>query len=220
MLPFTPDVFLSLFEQYNRAVWPAQIVAYVLGILAVLLALRPILGGGRLVGVVLAASWLWTGIAYHLLHFAMINFAAPGFAALFVLQGLLLAWTGLARGRLAFRFRPDATGWSGLGLAVFALLGYPLAAWLAGHGWPRLALAGVAPCPTTILTLGMLLLAEGRTPWHLAVIPLLWSAVGGSAAFLLDMPEDISLPAAGALTFVLILRRNRHACAAAAARSR
>ena len=29
MLPFSQDAFFALFEQYNRAIWPAQIVAYV-----------------------------------------------------------------------------------------------------------------------------------------------------------------------------------------------
>lgn len=30
-LPFTIDQFLQVFEVYNRAIWPTQIVAYLLG---------------------------------------------------------------------------------------------------------------------------------------------------------------------------------------------
>lgn len=209
MLPFTPDVFLALFEQYNRAIWPAHLVAYALCLLAVVAAMKPVAGSDRLVAAVLAIAWLWTAVVYHLLHFATINFVAPGFAVLFVLEGLLLAWTGVARGRLAFRVRRDAASWAGLGLAIFAMLVYPVTAWLAGHGWPRLALVGVAPCPTTIFTLGMLLLIEGRTPVQLAAIPLLWTLIGGSAAWLLDMPEDVALPIAGIGGLAVILWKNR-----------
>jgi hypothetical protein len=48
---------------------------------------------------------------------------------------------------------------------------------------------GITPCPVTIFTLGMLLLARPMYWWLLA-IPVLWSLVGGSAAFLLGVPQD------------------------------
>jgi hypothetical protein len=207
-LPFTPDVFLFLFETYNRAIWPAQLVAYALGVAALLLALRPLPAGGRLVFAILAAFWLWNGIAYHWLHFLEINFAAAGFGALFVLQGALFAVAALA-GRRSVRFRRDVSGWSGLFLALFALLVYPWLAWLAGHGWPRAAVFGVAPCPTVIFTLGMLLMVEGRAPLALAAIPFLWSLIGGSAVFLLGIPEDVFLPVAGLVGFGLLVRKAR-----------
>jgi len=207
-LPFTPEVFLSLFETYNRAIWPAQLVAYGLGIAVVLLALRPVAVGGRIALAVLSAFWLWNGIAYHLMHFLEINFAALGFGALFVLQGLLFAGSAI-RGRRVFRFRPDLLGWSGLLFALFALAVYPLLGWLAGHGWPRAAVFGVAPCPTVIFTFGVLLLLEGGAPLHLAAIPFLWSLAGGSAVFLLGIPEDTSLLVAGIVGFGLLLWKRR-----------
>ena len=132
--PFTTDVYLSLFEAYNGAIWPAQLVAYGLGILALLLTLRPVPAGGRMAFAVLSAFWLWNAVAYHLLHFFQINFAALGFAALFALQGILLAGHAVA-GRRVFRFRGGLFGWSGLVSCLFALAAYPLLGWMAGHGW-------------------------------------------------------------------------------------
>jgi hypothetical protein len=70
---------------------------------------------------------------------------------------------------------------------------------------------GVAPCPTTIFTMGLLLLTEGRTPPHLAIIPVLWALVGGSAVWLLGVPEDLALPIAGLSGLGLILWKNRAA---------
>jgi hypothetical protein len=203
--PFTADVYFSLFETYNSAIWPAQLVAYGLGIIAVFLALWPLAKGGRIAFAVLSAFWLWNGIAYHLMQFLQINFAALGFGALFVLQGVLFAGYAVS-GRRMFQFRPDVFGWSGLFLCLLALVAYPLLGWLAGHGWPRAAAFGVAPAPTTIFTFGMLLMLEGAAPLYLAAIPLLWSLAGGSAAvFILRIPEDLSLLIAGIVGFGLLV---------------
>jgi hypothetical protein len=207
--PFTADVYFSLFETYNGTIWPAQLVAIGLGVVAVLLALRPQAAGSRIAFAVLAAFWLWTGIAYHLLYFFQINFAALGFGALFALQGVLFAGYAVS-GRRMFQFRPDVFGWSGLLFCLLALVAYPLLGWLAGHGWPRAAAFGVAPAPTTIFTFGMLLMLEGAAPLYLAVIPLLWSLAGGSAAvILLGIPEDWSLLLAGVVGFGLLVWKKR-----------
>jgi Family of unknown function (DUF6064) len=215
--PFTAESYLSLFETYNSAIWPAQVVAYGLGILAVFLTLRPIAAGGRIAFAVLSAFWLWNGIAYHLMHFLEINFAALGFAALFTLQGVLLAAFAIG-GRRSFRFRPDVLGWSGLLLCLFALVAYPLLGWLADHGGPRAAAFGVAPAPTAIFTFGMLLMLEGRAPLHLAVIPLLWSLAAGSAAVIrLGIVEDASVLLAGIVGFGLLLWKRRQPSAIIAA---
>jgi len=215
--PFTADTYLSLFETYNGTIWPAQVVAYGLGVLAVFLTLRPLAAGGRIAFVVLSAFWLWNGIAYHLMHFLQINFAALGFAVLFTLQGALFAAIAIGS-RHSFRFRPDAFGWSGLLFCLFALAAYPLLGWLAGHGWPRAAVFGVAPAPTAIFTFGMLLMLEGRAPLYLAVIPLLWSVAAGSAAVLrLGIFEDWSVLLAGVVGFALLVWKRRQPSAIIAA---
>ncbi len=210
MLPFTPEVFFAQFEDYNLAIWPAQIIAYALGLLALALAFRPTDSSGRIIGAILASLWLWNGVVYHWLTFATINFAAPLFAALFLVEALLLAWRLVIRGGVAFSFRNDGAGRAGAALMVLAIVIYPLFGALAGHGWPQAAMFGVAPGPTVIFTLGMLLLAEKRVPYGLIVIPLLWSLIGASAVWLLDAPEDVTLLLAGALALVLIARKNRH----------
>jgi hypothetical protein len=57
----------------------------------VLALLRPSRRSHGFVGAGLALMWIWTGLAHHATFFAAINQAAMGFAALFVVQGLLLA---------------------------------------------------------------------------------------------------------------------------------
>jgi len=209
MLPFSADVLFSSFEHYNRDVWPAHILACGLALAAVLLTLRPVRLGDPAIGTLLAAAWLWIGIGYHYLHFATLDFAAPVYAAFFVIQGLLLAWGGAVRGRLAFRFRPDLFGWTGLMLALAALIAWPVADGLTGYGWQSVRLVGMAPGPTTAFTLGLLLLIDGRTPVHLAVIPLLWTIIAGATAWILFIPQDLALPVVGLGGFALILWKNR-----------
>ena len=208
MLPFTAEVLFSSFETYNRALWPLPILAVAVALAIILLTLRPVRGGDRAIGALVALAWLWTGVGYHFLHFAALDFAAPLYGAIFVLEGLLFGWTGLVRGDLRFRFRASLFGWAGLALTLAATLAGPLADSL-GHGWQSARMVGLAPGPTAAFTLGLLLLTEGRTPLHLAVIPLLWTVVGGAMAWILAIPQDLALQVAGLGAFGLILWKNR-----------
>jgi hypothetical protein len=208
MLPFTADVLFSSFAQYNRAQWPLPILAPALALVILALALRPVGHGDRASGALLALAWLWVGLGYFILHFAAFDFAAPIYGAFFVLQALLLISTAVVRGRLAFRFTGDLFGWCGLGLALAATLAWPLADALFGPGWASARVVGLAPGPTAVFTLGMLLCA-GRVPLHLAIIPLLWTLIAGAAASILGIPQDLALPVAGIGATALIVWRNR-----------
>lgn len=203
MLPFGVEEFLGVFGAYNRAIWPLQIVAYGLGGVMLLAALRPRPASGRLVAWGLAVLWGWNGAFYHGLFFRAINPAALGFAAAFLVQAMLLV-------RLGPHLRIAGPGASrrrlGIGLALYALAIYPLLGLVFGHSWPNMPAFGLTPCPTTIFTLGLFLLAERVPVWALA-IPLAWSLIGGSAALLLGMPEDAMLPVAAVLAAVLVPRR-------------
>ena len=209
MLPFGQDAFFALFEQYNRAIWPAPIVAYALALAVLALAARPMPGAGRAISAILALAWAWNGAVYHMTYFVTINFWADIFGAFFVAQALLFVWFGVVRGRLDFRIGRDTVSWIGVGLAVFAMIVYPALGWALGHAWPRAPTFGVTPCPMTIFTMGLLLLVAGRTPLHLVAIPVLWSLIGGTAAWFLGVIEDLALPVAGLGGLALVLWRNR-----------
>jgi hypothetical protein len=209
MLPFTAEILFSSFEQYNRALWPLPIVAPALALVILALALRSVPHGERATGALLALAWLWVGLGYFILHFAALDFSAPIYGACFVLEALLLGWSAVVRGRLAFRFRRDLFCWCGLPLGLAAALAWPLADALLGQGWASARVVGLAPGPTAAFTLGMLLLSAGRTPLHLAVTPLLWTLIAGATAWILSIPQDLVLPVVGIGAFVLMLWKNR-----------
>ena len=202
-LPFSQDQFLETFSRYNRAIFPAQFLAAFLCLGLLVACLTRNGARGRIVLFLLAGLWIWNGLVYHIGYFSAINPVARFFGAFFVLQGLLLVWAG-ARSHSNFAALKGWRGGVGLAMMMYAVAIYPILGWLSGHGYPFTPVLGAAPCPTTIFTLGLLLMAEPPVPRQLFVIPLLWAVVGTSAAFGLGMREDIGLGIA-ALTMLGIL---------------
>jgi len=138
-------------------------------------------------------------IGYHWAFFSAINDAAYVFGALFLLAALVFLIEGVVRDRMDFEILPGLRGWVAALLLAYAFAVYPMLGLLLTHPYPETPLFGVAPCPTTIFTLGLLLLVRHPRPWILAAIPVLWSVIGGSAAFILDVPQDLGLIAAAVL---------------------
>ena len=210
MLPFTLDQFIAVLVAYNQAIWPAQIVAYVIGLAMLGLFFRPGPAANRLIAGGLVLMWAWTGIAYHWLQFTTINRAAYGFAALFVIQAAVLFYFGVMRNRLHFGLEYGAAAVLGAIFVVYALLLYPLIGLWAGHVYPDSPIFGVTPCPVTIFTFGLLLMTTAPIPWSVLVVPLLWSLVGGSAAFLLGIQQDWLLLVSGLIAVPVIVLHDRH----------
>ena len=208
MLPFTREQFLGVFAGYNTAVWPVQIVAYLLGLAVVVAILRPSPLGHRFVAGALAAMRVWTGVVYHGLFFTRVNPAAWAFGALFVVQGSLFVIAGVVRRRLVFGHSVGFASVLGWVLMAYAAVIYPLLGQSSGHVYPAQPMFGITPCPVTLFTFGVLLLTLARIPRWLLIIPAAWSLVGGSAAFMLGVPQDWPLFFSG-LTIVLLILRDR-----------
>lgn len=206
-LPFTIDQFLEVFVEYNTTIWPMHLIAYLLGLAALVLAVRKTPRSDRIVAGILAFFWLWMGIAYHWLHFSAINKAAFLFGGLFVLQGFLFAGLGTFRHGLSFAIRPGVSFLLGALFIAYAMLFYPLIGHALGHGYPRSPSFGVAPCPTTIFTFGLLLWTDRRLPAALLVVPFLWALVGMGAALSLGIREDTGLLIAGLVGSAVVLSR-------------
>lgn len=208
-LPFTIEQFLGVFREYNHAIWPTQVIAYLLGITAVLLVFRRGRRTTRINSLILSAMWFWMGLVYHIAFFSEINAAAYLFGAFFIVQGVLFLVAAFGRLDLEFRFTTDAYGITGAILITYALVVYPIIGAALGHGYPDAPMFGVAPCPTTIFTFGLLLwTTRGVSKW-LFLIPGLWSVVGFMAAVNLGIREDIGLLVAAVVGMALVFWRRR-----------
>lgn len=206
MLPYTAETLFALFDEYNRAIRPLPALALLLTAGVLMLVIRARQDRSRLVLGILAAGWLWTGIVYQSIFFAGINFAAPAYGGIFILQGLLLAWTGVFRQRTALHFDRGHIGWAGIGIAVISAVILPAIDWQSGAGWTDVRLALIAPGATAGFTLGILMMAKGPIPLHLAAIPVLWSLVAGAHAWVLRIPQDYVLPVVGIIAMIAAIK--------------
>jgi hypothetical protein len=207
-MPFTHDQFLDLFGVYNSQLWvavlalwlvsAAAIVAYFRGQLTVVLA-----------AALLAVHWAWSGVVYHGIYFTRINPAAWLFAALFVVEaGLFVRYAASSR-RLTHMAHGRRVGrqWVADVFLVGALV-YPGLVLVTGHTMPRAPLFAV-PCPTMLVTAGLLLAMGTSVPRGLSVAPILWAAVGGYAAVAFGVLPDYLLFAAGLALVVAALAPGR-----------
>jgi hypothetical protein len=197
---FSLATYHRLFDRYNAAIWPGQIVALGLGAaIGALLRRGAEPRRGRLIAGILAACWLWIAIAFHATRYATIHWGGIYFAGAFGLEALLLVWAGILRGRLTFDRRGDAVGQAGLAIFLFALLVQPLIGLLFGRGWRQIEVFGIAPDPTAVGTLGILLLTAGRARWELIAVPVLWCAFSGATLLAMGTPAGWVMLAAAVL---------------------
>ena len=208
-LLFSPRTYYRLFELYNADIWPAQLVSLALGVVILGSLRHPRAGPGRLVGAILAACWIWVAWAFHVDRYATINWAATYFAAAFAIEALLLIWTGVIRAELVLEPATPLTYRIGLGVFLFALVLQPLIGPLAGREWTQMEIFGVAPDPTVIATMGILLLASRRVFWELLVIPLFWCALSGAVKWTMGSPDALVMPVAALGVLLLAITRKR-----------
>ena len=184
-LLFAPRTYYRLVELYNADIWPLQLVALLAGAAILVMILKRSAPSGRLIAGLLAAGWLWVAWGFHWQRYATINWAAVYFAVGFALEALLLIWIGVVRDSLRFDSAPRARARTGAAIFVFVLMIQPLLQLFAGRGWRQLEVFGVAPDPTAVATIG-LLLAANRIHWIALPLPLLWSVIGGFTLWLIS----------------------------------
>jgi len=206
-LMFSQRSYFRLIALHNEAVWPAQLLALACGLAVIFCIARPAPRTRRSALLVLAVAWAWIAWAYHLERYADINTAGPWFALAFGVQALLLCFMALrSHGAAPARMQKQVA----LGLAGLAVLAYPLLAPGSGRGWGQAEVFGIAPDPTAVATLGVLLACRANPiAW---LIPLMWCAVSGATLMELRVGYAWLLPtfAIVAVAAGLLFRQSRH----------
>jgi hypothetical protein len=194
-LPFTSEQFLEVFYKYNTSIYPLQFFFLLLAALAILIIYKGNKMQQKVILIILGTFWFWMGTVYHIRYFSVINKVAYAFGAMFILQSIFLLYYGSMKEQI-FTFQKNLQSITSALMLIYALIVYPLIGHFAGHGYPYSPTFGL-PCPTTIFTLAIFLLAQPRIPFYLAVIPLIWSVIGFSAAISLEIFEDTGLIVSG-----------------------
>jgi hypothetical protein len=213
LLMFAPRTYWRLFELHNEALWPAQA-------LTALAAL--IMAGGlwqRRVSAVraglalLAACWALVAWTFFWQRYAPINAAAGAFAIAFAVQaGGLLALVPALDARTSSLTGPR---WAGLALLGWALVAHPCLASISGRPWSQAEFFGLAPDPTAIGTLGVLLLVSSQRRWVRFLLTVLWflalSWCAVSAATLWTMGSSQGWVSAAGAVLALAMKLRRRA---------
>ncbi len=204
-LLFSQRTYDRLFELYNADVWPAQAATLAVG--AALIATPGNASPARTRASVAALAALGAVVAWAFQHrrYATINWAAEYYAVAFALEAAVLALATFSCARAARVIVPRSARWIGRALMLVGVVAYPLLPLVAGRDWRQAEVFGLAPDPTAIATLGLLLLVPVRARGVVAAIPLLWCATSGlflwpMRASQAALPLAAAVAALGALT--------------------
>lgn len=194
LLMFSPQTYYRLFERYNADLWPAHLLALALGASPLILFFRDGDRARPWIVAILAAGWVAVAWFYFWTRYASIHLAAAYFALAFVVESLLLLGVGLSHGSFILARAGRWRQRTGLGIFLFALGVYPILGLALGRNWTQAEVIGLAPDPTALATLGVLLLTGPRTFWVLAPIPILWCLVSGATLWAMASPDFFIAP--------------------------
>ena len=165
--------------------------------------MRPRQGSDRLIAAILASAWIFVGWVFLMNRYAPINWAVAYVMPAFMLQALLLLLFGTVTRHLRFRARGRPPEVVGLALFIYALVLHPFAAPFFGRPFEAAEIVGIAPDPTAIATLGLLLTASPtRLLWLLMPVPLAWCFISAATLLAIDAP-DAWIPFAAASIAIL-----------------
>jgi hypothetical protein len=207
-IPFTTEQFFQIIEKYNLGVFPLQFIILFLGILSVVMLHSKKSFKNKVIGGFLGFLWIWTGIAYHLIYFTIINKVAFVFGGLFVLQGMLFLNETFVRNKLEFEFSNKFTDYIAYFFILFGLLIYPVLIYFLEKSFNTTISLGL-PCPSTILTFGFLMLTSTKFSKYLLIIPAIWTVIGTSAAFKFGVYPDYMIPISALVAILYLLTRKK-----------
>lgn len=202
-LLFSQETYLRLFELYNRDLWPLHILSAALVVALIWAMYRKPRRAGRIAAFLIAAVWAWVGWAFHLERYSTINIAAPYFAALFGFESALFLAVGIFGKGIRFADMRAPAAQAGVTLVIFTTLVDPLIGLAAGRSWAAVEVVFLAPDPTAIATIGVLLAAAGRLRWLLVVPAAAWCLIAVLTAVAMNSIEWIGPAFAIALSAVV-----------------
>lgn len=211
LIPFSPEVYVSMFARYNAATWPATVTAVFLGALILVCVRRGGADAGRTLALIVAAFWVWTGWTFHIGQYSNLNWAADPFGWLFIMQGGLTAFWGTTLGRFDVAAGRTRSVEIGIALLMIALVLHPVLTYFmqmpidTAHGF------GTTPATTALIAVAALYLVYGRASLWLLIWPVLWSGWDLASAWTMGLWRDVPLPALtlAAATYLTAIRIRR-----------
>jgi hypothetical protein len=216
-LMFAPRTYWRLFELHNQAWWPAQPLLLLAGLGWIAWRLRAGTAALRTACIGLAVAWAVVACAFLWQRYTPINWAVPWAVAGFGVGALALALVGARGGLRAATGLPQHVGTA---LCAWAVAVHPWLAMAAGRDWRQAEVIGLAPDPTAIATLGVLLATRPGARWlrSLAlVLAGLWCVLSAATLWTMNSAQGW-VPAAAVLVTLLAGQQSRESGSRAADR--
>jgi hypothetical protein len=200
------EEFFDLFGSYNEMYLIVIILTYALAIVALLMAFKKSEYSNRFISLTLTFLWLWVGIVFGILVFGpvpavMAGIELPGawylFGGIFAIHGIILLYFGVIKDTVSYTWKPDPQHYIGLLLILYGLVLYPLVGILAGRVFPEYPIFGIAPCPVTLFTIGILLWCDVKPSLPFFVIPIFWAFMAIVPVLFYEVYADIGTVLAG-----------------------
>ncbi len=197
------EVFLNNVSAYNVSIFPMQIITLVVAvILTYLLFVRPSTGVNKLIKAYLSLTFVW-----FVLMFPFEGVFKIAFGLVHIVIAILF-FIDIFTGKIEFKF-PEISGkrYFMFFLIFSAFAFYPLIEYMSGHLYPKILLFGVAPCPTIIFSLALLIGAVPKVG-KLIFILLIFSAIssGLSAPIMLGVWADLLLLVSGIYGLITLVK--------------
>ena len=147
------EILRNNLEVYNNLIFPVQIIMLAVAVvLTYFLFFKPGSIVNKLMKAYLAFAFAWAGLMFPIYGFSKIIFTIYYLvlASLFIID--------IFRAKIEFKL-PETNGkkYFVLFLIISAFVLYPLIEYISGHSYPGIPLFGVAPCPTIIFSLALLI---------------------------------------------------------------
>jgi hypothetical protein len=207
--------FFNLLGLYNSTYWPATIITIILGVIAVIFAIKKTPYSDQIISLFLSILWLWVGIVFGFIMFGpwtpiVFSIPIPGFGYFFgitfTLQGVLFLYYGVYRKSFSFKFETNLLGLIGLILILYAIIFYGLVGFATGNPFPFYPLFGTSPCPVAIFTIGLFVWADKRISPIIFILPIILALIGIIPVLAFGVFADIVLFISGFICLFLIYK--------------
>jgi hypothetical protein len=200
--------FFQRMAEYNNAIWPAQIISYVLAIIIIINSVKQWKVSNEINTTILAILWIWNGAVTEILFFSKFQTQYYVWGILWILQGIFFIIIGF-KNKFDYKIQKNWYSYAGILFILYALVVYPLIGSFVGHGFPRGPIFGVAPCPVCVFTFGVLLFVDKKVPISVLLFPLLWAILSIYPIIMMGIIADVGEIVVAVIGFTLIVIRNR-----------
>ena len=207
MFSFSIVDFLLVLENYNLSIWPLQIFAYLLIIIALFFSFKSTNYSTKIVLSILSFFWLFNAIVFSIIFWSPSHIFGYIFGVFCFIQGILFIHS-IRKSNIAIGYANKITTIIGVLFVIYATIGYQIFGYYLGHIYPKFFPVGLVPCPTTILTFGIFLIINNIQLKYI-IIPLFIS-IGGFLAAYNGVYEDVGLIITGILGSILLIQSNTH----------